>query len=229
MAAQYISARRSVIVKITGVSFVDDTGLGVSSDYQWDETETAEENNYQEIVAVVHPLATLAQHWGRLLFTTGGSINLQKSFWYLIAWRWKNGKPILATIPQAPLDISLTSGYNTDPTRLPRIESHSAFRTLGVYIYQLLDANRNKWMFFAYHPTLTVTNSKCPRCLCQRLIYPMLYTSDQNSPIRYHAHLSRRRNVTKYRRQLWRHSYPSCILTNTLQEQYCLQALSMEA
>lgn len=55
-AAQYISACRSVIVKITGVSFVDDTSLGVSSDYQWDDTITEEENNYQEVAAVVHRL-----------------------------------------------------------------------------------------------------------------------------------------------------------------------------
>jgi anti-anti-sigma regulatory factor len=31
-AAQYISACRSILVDITGVSFVDDTGLGVTSD-----------------------------------------------------------------------------------------------------------------------------------------------------------------------------------------------------
>jgi hypothetical protein len=133
-AAQYISACQEIIVEITGVSFVDDTGLGVTSDYTWDMNKTEEENQYQEITTVVQKLKTFAQHWERLLFTAGGAINFQKRFWYLIAWRWNSGQPTLATSHQLPADLSLTSGYNTGPTQLPRIEPQSAFRTLGVYI-----------------------------------------------------------------------------------------------
>jgi hypothetical protein len=37
-AATYISACQSVMTQITGVSFIHDTGLGVTSEYKWNET-----------------------------------------------------------------------------------------------------------------------------------------------------------------------------------------------
>jgi hypothetical protein len=66
-------------------------------------------NQYREITHVIQKLQMLTQHWGRLLFTMGGSINLQKSFWYLIAWKWKHGKTTLATIAQTPVEMSLSA------------------------------------------------------------------------------------------------------------------------
>jgi hypothetical protein len=134
MAAQYISACKAIVVKFTGVSFVDDTGLGVTSDFEVDPSCTVKENDKAELNHVIQKLRTLAQHWERLLFTTGGAINLQKSFWYLVAWHWKNGQPKLSTINDTPMEISLTSGNNMNPEILPRIEATQAFRTLGVYI-----------------------------------------------------------------------------------------------
>jgi hypothetical protein len=59
---------------------------------------------------------------------------MQKSFWYLVAWVWRNGLPVPAPISKAPGDMRLTSGYNTTPTNVPRIEITDSFRTLGVYI-----------------------------------------------------------------------------------------------
>jgi len=44
-AMQFISACREVLVEITGVSFVDDTGLGATSEYSFDPTKTIEKTN----------------------------------------------------------------------------------------------------------------------------------------------------------------------------------------
>ncbi len=55
-------------------------------------------------------LSTLAQHWKCLLFSTGGAINMPKTFRYLMAWAWKNGIPSLAPISKAPGVMALTSG-----------------------------------------------------------------------------------------------------------------------
>jgi hypothetical protein len=83
-----------VITTVTGSSFVDDTGLGVMTN----SATTSEQNsNVEDLNQVVQQLQTLAQHWERLLFTTGGALNLQKSFWYLLSWEWKNGHPKLVT------------------------------------------------------------------------------------------------------------------------------------
>jgi hypothetical protein len=133
-SAQYISVCKSIIVDMTGVSFVDDTGLGVTSTYIWDTNLSTEENYREEIRHVIQKIHLLAQHWEKCLFSTGGCINLQKSFWYLVAWKWKNHKATLATIGQTPVELFLTSGYFTIQEQLPRIEPTQAFKTLGVYI-----------------------------------------------------------------------------------------------
>jgi hypothetical protein len=133
-STQYISACKSIITEITGVSFVDDTGLGVTSTFDRIYMKTTEENYREEITQVVQHLTRLAQHWERLLFTMGGAINIQKSFWYLIAWNWGTSQPKMATITHNPITLSLTSGYDTTLEQLPRIEPTQAFRTLGVYI-----------------------------------------------------------------------------------------------
>jgi len=44
------------------------------------------QNQEEEIHEVINNLTLLAQHWGRLLCTTGGALNLSKSFWYLMSW-----------------------------------------------------------------------------------------------------------------------------------------------
>jgi hypothetical protein len=59
---------------------------------------------------------------------------MQKSFWYLLAWVWKNGKPSLATIKQSPGTMNLTTGTNPNTTEVPRIAPTDSFRTLGVYL-----------------------------------------------------------------------------------------------
>jgi hypothetical protein len=68
------------------------------------------------------------------VYLVQGALNLQKSFWYLMAWGWKNGVPCLLSNSQSVAKVSLTSGYNTEPELLPRIEPSSSFRTLGVYL-----------------------------------------------------------------------------------------------
>jgi hypothetical protein len=71
-----------------GDSFVDDTALGCTG-------FTTEENcSFQALeekrrLSAISNLATLSQQWERLLFSTGGGINLLKSFWFLMSWTWK--------------------------------------------------------------------------------------------------------------------------------------------
>ena len=65
-------------MEITGVSFVDDSSLNVTSEYIYDQTLTDEANRWLETEHLVSQLTTLGQHWERLLFSTGGAINFQK-------------------------------------------------------------------------------------------------------------------------------------------------------
>ena len=131
---KFLSACKSVMVEVYGASFVDDSSLGISSDYQYDDELTAQENRSQEVAHVAKQLSKLAQHWERLLFSTGGAIIMKKSHWYLISWIWTNGVPHLASIRSTPAGLKLTTGYGTTLTEVPRIEPTQAFCTLGVHI-----------------------------------------------------------------------------------------------
>jgi hypothetical protein len=90
---KFLSACRGVLVEVFGASFVDDTSLGVTSDYLYDPHSSEQVNRQLEIAHVVQQLTKLAQHWERLLYSTGGAINMQKSHWYLMTWIWTNGIP----------------------------------------------------------------------------------------------------------------------------------------
>jgi hypothetical protein len=132
--ATYMSACRSILVKVTGVSFVDDTGLGMTSSYLWQSNLFDEENRKQDFRHTLSHLQTIAQHWERLLFTTGGALNLSKCFSYSMSWKQTKGYPALASITQTPGDLTLTTGYEQIPKPIPRIDPTYAFRTLGVHI-----------------------------------------------------------------------------------------------
>lgn len=133
-AMKFLSACQQVYTEVTGVSFVDDTGLGVTSDYVHNPLASVDQNQELEILQVIHILARLAQHWEWLLLSTGGALNLNKSFRYLIPWSCKNGIPHLRSISQSPGSLPLTVGTTPQPTSVPRIEPSTSFQTPGVHI-----------------------------------------------------------------------------------------------
>jgi hypothetical protein len=117
--ATFYSACKEVIVEIKGVSFVVDTSLGVTSDYEQDSTISLAENGARETEHLIRCLQALGQHWERLLFSTGGAINFQKSHWYLMAWLWKQGILRLATTQQAPGTLAVTAGREVTKELVP--------------------------------------------------------------------------------------------------------------
>jgi hypothetical protein len=87
--------------------------------------------------SIANGLQTEAQSWERLLWLTGGALELPKCFFYIMAWPFrKNGTLVLMDLPQMPnIAIDLTLG--TEPTASP-IEHKSpscfaAHQTLGVW------------------------------------------------------------------------------------------------
>lgn len=132
--ATFISICKSIRVESTGISFVDDTSLCTMSTYIPDPSLSLIQNIQSERHLLLSQLSSLSQHRERLLFSTGGAINLKKSHWYLMAWTWKNGVPKLATIQESPGELKLTTGYNAIPDEVPRIQVTASFRTLGVFL-----------------------------------------------------------------------------------------------
>jgi hypothetical protein len=129
------SADCQVTSSDTGDAFVDDTKVGCTSTYTYDENLSLQENSLRAESDAIAKLGLLSQQWERLLFATGGALCLEKSFWYLLSWRWtKSGTDYPSTTALAPGKLLLTAGRNTTPTEVPRIESTSSFCTLGVRI-----------------------------------------------------------------------------------------------
>jgi hypothetical protein len=103
-------------------AFVDDTSLGFS-DYG--------KMTYSEMV---EKLQEIAQRWENLLHYSGGSLNLKKCFWFVMYWKWHQGRPLCRAIQADDPTVSLTSGSN--PSRKP-IENRpldQASKMLGVWL-----------------------------------------------------------------------------------------------
>jgi len=76
----------SVTLHNKGDAFVDDSNLAV--------LKNDEEHPIDSTIAI---LQQLGPTWERTLFSTGGAINLSKSFWILMVWKWINGAAKLLT------------------------------------------------------------------------------------------------------------------------------------
>jgi hypothetical protein len=73
-----------------------------------------------------------AQIWEQILFSSGGTLELTKCYWYIMCWQWTNGRPELAPNIVCPGIIALTSGRCPNYMVIPRLEVWDARRMLGV-------------------------------------------------------------------------------------------------
>ncbi len=113
--------------------FVDDTSLAALSTTHL--TADVQNDNSIAYLSAVNNLKSIAQHWECLHFSTGGAINFHKSHWFVMAWKWRNGIPSLATINDSQAMLQLSEGLATDNlVTVPRIEPTSTFHTLGAYV-----------------------------------------------------------------------------------------------
>jgi hypothetical protein len=107
--------------KRNGEAFVDDTTLWTVRLGQF-------------FLTLVDMMCKTAQRWERLLYATGGALNLMKCFWYGVQWSFTpSGVPYMEKIKDADPDIALSSGADFDTTyNIQRIETTKGMRTLGV-------------------------------------------------------------------------------------------------
>lgn len=120
--AVFPSPRPEVSTERNGESFVDDTTLWVTS-------MTA---SLQE---VIQQMTSKAQAWEHRVHVAGGALNLLKTFFYAISWKYqKNGQPVMREVSDDPdTDILLTQGNNrSHPTKITQVKVTTGKRTLGV-------------------------------------------------------------------------------------------------
>ena len=112
-----------------GDAYVDDTSLM--------KTATEEDfNSAASALQLTKEMEAISQNFERKLFSTGGSLNLKKCFWYLISWRW--GKYCTATMvskDQSEAEIKMTQGYKIlEKSTIRREACDIAQRTLGCWL-----------------------------------------------------------------------------------------------
>jgi hypothetical protein len=104
-------------------AFVDDTSLSFTED---DITQT-----FDNILA---RLQDVAQKWERVLFYSGGALNLKKCSWQILHWTWPKGVPTLGS--QSPTGSTINLETQNTRTKIPIRQTlpNEANRMLGVYL-----------------------------------------------------------------------------------------------
>ena len=130
----FSSPCRTITSTRYGDAFVDDTKFGVTTEQPPGQSDLSDESIQAQAQQVLRDLTRISQHYEKLLFGSGGALNIRKCHWVLIAWKWSQGKARMMTTVECPGSLYLTSGFSETPEEVPRLEPNTAYRTLGAYI-----------------------------------------------------------------------------------------------
>jgi hypothetical protein len=132
----FVTALSSCAIVLAGFAFVDDTDLLHVAPHSSSLTED-----------LIPQMQEVVDTWEGLLRATGGALRDDKSYWYLLNYKFQKGCWKYKTKPEIPGDIDIKvvdSRGNPLPTReiLTRLEPSEARKTLGVYV--AMDGNWRK-------------------------------------------------------------------------------------
>jgi hypothetical protein len=103
-------------------AFVDDTDVAVN--------DSEQPYTSQQLVEI---LQIDAQHWEKLLITSGGKLELSKCFFYIMHWKFTpEGTPSLTGKDELPHKLLLQQGNNRVPTEILQKDCDESHKTLGV-------------------------------------------------------------------------------------------------
>ena len=106
-----------------GTGYVDDVTLGLSLPREVPQNEHT-----------VHKyLRHMSQLWEKLLFITGGRLELSKCFWVPISWRWSKGIPKPVYTKRKLHTMRLRESETGDRITIPRKKINDAEKRLGVW------------------------------------------------------------------------------------------------
>ena len=124
-AAEICTSISKQMFHMVGFAYVDDSDLIQSG---------------SDPLEVLYSMQNLLSNWCMLMGVTGGAISVEKSWWYLIDYNWKNGK-WTATDAEPDSNLMATSTHG-DSVPLKRLCAKDASEMLGVWVAP--DGNRNK-------------------------------------------------------------------------------------
>ena len=103
--------------------FVDDTTICIN--------DANEELSPEELTM---KLRDIAQSWEKLLFASGGALELKKCFYYCLIWNWNGeGEPSYTTAESMDNQIHITQGHSTIFVPIEQRDCAEPHRTLGYH------------------------------------------------------------------------------------------------
>ena len=118
---KFIAAVSKKLVEYVGFSFVDDTDQVQSSQYEGESMES--------IATKIQDAVNL---WEAAIWFSGGALAPEKSHWYAIDFRWKDGQCRLATKDETPFSLYIRDSYSGEQVEIDRLGVDEARTTLGV-------------------------------------------------------------------------------------------------
>ena len=115
---------------IQGIQAIASVGTGYVDDVTLITNVADDEPQTEQTVR--NKIKYMAQKWEKLLYLTGGKLELSKCFWIPVTWRWKKGNPILQKMGNRSKDLILTESESGHKITIPRISPAKAERRLGV-------------------------------------------------------------------------------------------------
>ena len=110
-------------VATVGTGYVNDVTLGLSV------PRDQPQNEYH----VFKHIKRMGQLWEKLLFITGGRLELSKCFWIPITWKWQGGTPTLIIKQARAHSLRLWESESDESIHIPRKSAKEYEKRLGVW------------------------------------------------------------------------------------------------
>ena len=93
-------------------------------------------HGFMTLETMTNKLNHMVQTWGKILFYSGGALNLTKCSWHVLYWDWKNGRPVARPITTADSNLELSTHWNAEITHqiTKRLPLDKPSRLLGVHL-----------------------------------------------------------------------------------------------
>jgi hypothetical protein len=90
---------------------------------------------------MIKSIEKIAQDWERLLFYSGGSLNLKKCSWSMLHWEWRHGRPQLSRRQENDAEVTLATESTGRLTKsvIQYNPPTKSTRILGVHINPMGD------------------------------------------------------------------------------------------
>ena len=141
---EFSSADYMLQSKRKAEAFVDDTDIWLT------EMTTAD----HKTLTLVAAITALFQRWYHTLRASGGMLGFNKCFWFLIKFKWKNGKPYMSTVNETPGELIIETDNDRGTVTIQRLEPTTGLQTLGVRLAP--DGNETDELNYRCQQALTI-------------------------------------------------------------------------